>query len=287
MIDVKATASLIKKTVKSDKNWLLAIGVSLITINLALIWREDQPDLFNISCLFWAAISFVIWERRHKLNLESDIFSSVLGLLLVAFVFLRSAFPAHLGGIFYLLPVISALGLALLASSIQRLQQYKRELISLFLLCTANLLRPRIFDISIFTAKFSAFILWYTGSEVTRSGVEITLPTGVIKVYEGCSGIAQIFDLLVLALLFMLMFPRKWQQKILVPIVAVIIGFIVNAVRVSLMALLVRQDNLDTFEYWHSGNGSLIFSLVAALIFGCFCWFLLRSEAESHNITES
>jgi cyanoexosortase A len=288
MMHVKARTSLIKRTVKSDKHWLLAIGASLMAINLTFIWRENLSDLLNISCIFWAIVSYLIWERRQKLNLESDILSSALGLLLIAFVFLRSAFPEHLGGLFFLLPVISALGLALLASGIQELRQYKRELIALCLFCAANLLRPHLFDISPITARFSAFILWYSGFEVTRSGVEITLPTGIIRVYDGCSGISQIFDLLVLALLFMLMFPQKWQQKIIIPIIAVIIGFTVNGMRVALMALLVRKDNLEHFEYWHTGTGSLIFSLVAALLFGCCCWLLLRiNEADSKNITES
>lgn len=281
MVRVKASASLIQKTVKNDQNWLLAIGASLIAINLTLIWRENLLDLLNISCILWTAIAYLIWERRQKLNLESDILSSGLGLLLIAFVFFRSAFPTNLGAFFYLLPVVSALGLALLASSIQGLKQYQREIITLILFCTTNLLRTRLFDISPITAKFAAFILWYTGFEVSHTGVEISLPTGIINVYDGCSGISQIFDLLALALIFMLMFPRNWLQKIVISIVAITIGFVVNGLRVALMALLVRKDNLEIFEYWHTGTGSLIFSLIASLIFGCFCWFLLRSSEKT------
>jgi hypothetical protein len=36
------------------------------------------------------------------------------------------------------------------------------------------------------------------------------------------------------------------------------------------MALLIGQP---AFDYWHTGQGSLVFSMIAVLLFGVFCWF--------------
>jgi cyanoexosortase A len=288
MINIKSTASFIKKTVKTEQFWLLAIGASLIAIHLTLTWREHQSNLLSIACLFWTAISLLIWERRQQLNLDSDILSSILGILFIVFVFFKSASPTNLGGVFYFLPVISALGLALLASGIQGLKQYQRELIALFLVFSFNLLRPQLIDISPLTANFSTLILWYTGFDVNLVGVKITLPTGSVRVNEGCSGISQILNLLTLAILFNLIYPRNWQQKTLISTVAIILGFIVNGFRVALLAILSAKNDVAAFNYWHTGGGSKIFFFAAALIFGSFCWLLLRQdEAKNQNITES
>ncbi|GAX44769.1 hypothetical protein NIES4075_57880 [Tolypothrix sp. NIES-4075] len=272
---------------KNAQFWLLAIGAGLIAIHITLTCKANNPNLLSGSFIFWAAVSSLVWEKRDTFNLESGILSSFLGLSIIAIVLLKSASLKSFGGFLYLSPAISASGLALLASGFQGLKQYRGELLALFFLAAPKLLPPSLVDISPITAKFSAFILWYTGFEVTRSGVNVYLPTGSIEVYFGCSGIELIFQMLGLALLFMLMFPLNYQQKILVPIVAATLGFIVNGVRVALMAILVAKGNEEAFKYWHEGDGSLIFSMIAVLLLGLFCWFVLRMNEPKNQKPKS
>ncbi|MBW4450208.1 MAG: cyanoexosortase A [Spirirestis rafaelensis WJT71-NPBG6] len=260
---------------KNAQFWLLAIGAGLIAIHITLTCKANNPNLLSASFIFWAAVSSLVWEKRDTFKLESGMFSSFLGLSIIAIVLLKSASLKSLDGFLYLSPSICALGLALLASGFKGLKQYRGELLALFFLAAPKLLPSSLIDISPITAKFSAFILWYTGFEVARSGVNIYLPTGSIEVYMGCSGIELIFQMLGLALLFLLMFPLNYQQKILVPIVAATLAFIVNSVRVALMGILVAKRNEEAFKYWHEGDGSLIFSMIAVLLLGLFCWFLL------------
>ena len=47
---------------------------------------------------------------------------------------------------------------------------------------------------------------------------------------------------------------------------SVVIGFLVNAMRVSLMAILVSQKQMAAFEYWHDGSGSLVFSVIGTIL---------------------
>ncbi|MFB2770378.1 cyanoexosortase A [Pelatocladus sp. BLCC-F211] len=265
--------------------WLLIIGSGLISIHLTLSWRSGNSNLLSTSLLFWAAISFIIWEKRDNLSLESGILPSFLGFSLIWIALFKSASMTSFGGFLYVLPFIFGLGLALIASGFRGLNQYTGELITLFSLSVSKL-SPEwiIYQLTLLTAKLSAFILWYTGFEVTLSGINVYLPNGSVEVLSGCSGLELISQMLGFAILFLLIFPQNWQQKILVPVVAATVGFIVNAGRVALMAIIVAKDNMDAFDYWHSGNGSLLFSMISVIIFGSFCWFLIgRNESENQN----
>ncbi|MBD2345495.1 cyanoexosortase A [Anabaena subtropica] len=272
-------------SLKNAELWLLGIGGSLIAINLTMVIRKDEPTDLYINVLFMFVIYSLLKEKKQKLNLESGFFSSLIGVFLISLIFIISLLQINIGILSLLPPLISGFGIALLASGYRGLKQYYKELSLLGFLCLRNFifLLP---DISILTAKLSGAILWYTGFKVTRSGIIISLPTGSIEVYSGCAGLDIIIDLLSLVVLFVFMFDIKSQQKFILPIVAIMIGFIVNGFRVALMAILVAQGDRQAFEYWHEGDGSLLFSMIASLFLCLFCWFLLSSnEKESKNNT--
>ena len=277
---MKATSLAEIRPLQNTQFWLLAIAGGLIAVHLSLIWRVTAD--FNqiiISILGWGAALSLLWDKRHTLNLESDVFSSFLGLLLISFVLIRSWFVVSFDTLFDLSPFIGGLGLAMLASGVKGLRQYWLELtIILALNAPIGMLLERI-DISPLTAKFSAFILSHVGFEVVRQGVNIILPTGAVEVYPGCSGLEGILRLLRLAVLFLVMFPTNLINKLLIPIVAVLVAFVVNSVRVALMAVLVAYSNQEAFEYWHLGTGSQIFFLISTLLFGGFCYLISQNQA--------
>lgn len=272
--------------------WLLATGVGLITIHLSLVWKSNNSSLLGTSILFWSAIGFLVWEKRNDLNLESDIFSSFFGFSLIGVLLLKSASMTSLGGFLYLSPVVYAFACALLASGFKGLKQYGGELLALFILGLPKLLPVSLINIylSPVTAKLSAFLLWYTSFDVVRSGVYIYLPSAnqSIEVASGCSGLEQIFHMLGLGILFIIIFPLNWLQKLILPVCAAIVGFIVNAARVSLMVVILKDDNQRAFEYWHHGDGSLLFSTIAVSVFGLFCWFILgQAKSKNGDVTSS
>jgi cyanoexosortase A len=268
--------------------WLLVIAGGLIAVHLSLTWRlsEDFSQM-SMSALAWGAALSLLWEKRRTLSLESDVFSSLLGLLLIAFVLLRSLFVTSLDSFVQLSPFLGAIGLALLASGMKGLQQYWMELIIIFAFnVPVGLLTDQI-DISMLTARFSTVLLSYLGVEVSRQGVNVILPTGAVEVYPGCSGIESIARLLRIAVLFLVMFPTDLAKKFLVPIVAILVAFVVNGVRVALMAFLVAYSNHEAFEYWHLGTGSQIFFLISILIFGLFCYFVSqKDDSDNHEPME-
>lgn len=274
---------------KFPESLLIGIGGSLMAIHLTLFWRDDDIVSVCLFFLFCTNVWSLLKEKRHSLNLESGLISSILGFLLLVLVFINSIYQINFTILLALSPLISAIALALIASGFQGLKQYWLELLTIcfFSLRTLIPFIQRI-DISLITAKFSYLLLWYTGFDVSRSGVIITLPTGSVEVYSGCSGMVLILDTLSLAVLFLFMFELTWKQKIVVPSVAAILAFIINGIRVCLMAVLVAKGDKQAFDYWHQGDGSLIFSMITAFIFCCFCWFLLSmNQRKIQQITDN
>lgn len=267
------------KSLKTSKFWLLGIAAVLIAIQLNITWKSDNSNLWGISVIFWATVCYLIWEKNDTLRLETGVISSFIGTLLIASVLLKSTF--HSENFPYVSPFISAVGLGLIASGFKGLKQYWQELLLLFFLGVPKVTLLWLIDISPLTAKFAAFVLWYSGFDVSRQGLNITLPTGTVEVYPGCSGMEAIIHLCGFAVLFLVMVSTDWTKKILVPLVAILIGFVVNGVRVALMAMLAAPSTQKAFDYWHKGDGSLIFSLISVSIFGLFCFFILRLEESS------
>lgn len=264
---------------KTSDFWLWAIAACLVAIYLTLVWRIDDSDLFAGALLFLAAVYSLLQERWKQLNLQSTLASSLVGCSLILLLLIRST---NLPSPTFLLvfPLIAGLGLALLASGFRGIRQYWRELGILLFLGLPRILLPRLIDPTLWTAKFSAVILWYLGFPVLRDGLNIQINEGVIEVYEGCSGLDSMSHLLALSGLFIFMFSKGWVQSIFVAIASLIIAFIVNAFRVALMGYLVSISNMAAFDYWHEGTGSLIFSVIAVLLFGLLCFFLIRQSEQ-------
>jgi cyanoexosortase A len=139
------------------------------------------------------------------------------------------------------------------------------------------------FDPSPITAQVSAFTLRSLGFNVAVQGVLVSLPKGSIEVYSGCAGVATMLQLFGVSLMYLFLQTTKRYQKLLIPGIAVAIAFLINAFRVALMVILVALGDQNAFEYWHVGNGSLVFSTIAVVIFSLSCQFLLPTH-ESRSL---
>ena len=271
------------KHVQEPKYWLLGIASGLIALHLTLTSRTNDTDLFGTMLMFWGVVAFLIWERHESLTFESGVFASFFGTSLIALILLKSSSISGYDFFIRATPFLSGISLALLASGTKGLNQYRQELLILAYTAIPPGFIGVFVDVALLTAKFSAFLLHYLGFEVVRKGVFLILEKGSVEVYHGCSGVNAILQLLGLAVVFLLMFPTTVAQKILVPLVAIIIAFVVNAARVALLAVLVSLSQPEAFKYWHAGNGSVVFSMIAVFIFGLFCWFAILQDEPQNN----
>lgn len=269
------------------KYWLLAIGAGLMAIHLSLVWQSNSAEFQGNCFVFWAAAVSLVWRKRDNVEFNSSPIASLIGFGLIAVALLRIHILPDLGLFLRLFPIVTGLGLALLASGFKNLKQYWREFV-VFVLLALPPTALAFIEISPITAKFTTLLLWLAGFEVQRQGVYVMLSTGAsIEVYHGCSGIAVMLQVLKFVGLALLMFPSTWFQRIAIPVLGVAIAFLTNAIRVAILAVLSAPGQDQAFQYWHDGNGSLVFSMLAVLMVGGICYFwLLREEPETIQDSE-
>ena len=275
------------KNLQEPKFWLLAIAAAIAAVHLTLLNHVGASEIFATSLLFWLAAGSLIWDSRDTFKLESNLAASLVGFVLLGFIMLRTTLAPHSTPSAWAMPLVAMVGLGLLASGFKGLRQYWKELVIFGLLASYPILQVvlRAIDLSELTAMAAAFNLSYFGLPVQRQGVFLVMPASRVEVYGACSGIQSILQLLCISVLFLLMFPLRYRwQKVLTVAAAVVISFSVNAIRVALMVVLNNSGNKAAFDYWHEGQGSLIFSAIAVFVFGFFCWLVfLRNTAEQPN----
>lgn len=266
--------------------WLVAISAGLVAIHLTLSGQDDDVSSQAIGSLYWLAVLCLVYRKRHQLILESSLVPSLAGALVIVGVILRStSLPST--NFLSVAPFLSGLGLSLLASGGRSLKQYWRELTILFFFGVPKVLLSPLINISSLTAQFATFVLWYSGFNAYRQGTQVLLPTDGVNVISSCSGFNSMFYLLGLAVTFLLLFPLPGVKKnTLVLIVAVGIGFVVNGFRIALLALLADAHNDQGLEYWHIGQGSFIFPMLAVTLFGLFCLILRQHQLTKYPVAE-
>ncbi len=259
-------------------------GIALIHINLTgkLANNSDQ-ELFVF--IFWTGLLFLIYKRKNFLKLNTDIFSLIIGIILIIFTLYKSISIYWYEAYFLsLYPLISGLGIALIASGFKHLKQYWREFILIIFICFPgsyweNELIEKYFYVSELTARFTNFALWNFGFNVVRQGVIILYNNGGVLVNYSCTGTVIIILLLKLVLLLGLTFSATKKQLFWLIFNAIFLGFFLGGIRVIILTLIV--NNKPLFHYWHGSEGASIFSTIAVVIFAFIASNLLQNQPDN------
>jgi len=274
------------KFFKGEPFLLLGIAAGLQATCITLVWRAEDTGFLGMSILFLLATASLLWDKRHKLTFGSGVVPSTVGIVLISWVLWRNA-HLQVDGNIHLLSFVSALGVALLAAGFRGLRQYWEELLILFFLGVPNVIVRYFLDISPWTAKFAAFLLWYGGFDAVVNGTIIHLPKGSIDVAYRCSGIDSIMYMMGISVIALVMFPIAKGKRLPMVAFAIILGFVINAVRVAMLAIM-SGTNQRAFENWHGGKASYSFAMVGILIFGAVYIFVLwQEERELKNPPKS
>lgn len=268
----------LEQLTKNKGFWLWVALSALIAINLTIFTKMNNIAHAGMSALYWLAVYSLLWDRRKEITLQNKLLPCIIGGILIAWtLYISRSIPAEKeNNLLSIAPFVFSCGLALIASGFNGFKQFRGELLIIFFLGVPRVILNMFTDISPLTARVSSFILHYLGFEVLRQGVFIHLPQGSVKVYEGCSGIESVTYVLGLSVICLIMFPVAKKLAYTVPLIAILIGFFVNAFRVVLMAILVGMGKQEAFIYWHEGDGSLIFGMIAVSVFAGFYWCLMN-----------
>lgn len=261
------------KKLETPHYWLLAIAVTISAIHFTLLEKAGDQNFISLNLLLWFTLASLLWDKRKELILESNLFSTALGLTLITLILLRTLSPS--GYHPSLSPFIYGVGLVLIASGIKRIPFYWKELFVLGILLAypVIIMFLKAIDLAQITAMFSATLLWISGFSVYRDGVILNLPNAKVEVLSACAGFEIIILMLSCGLLLPFIVPLTKIQKIIAVIVAPTIGFVSNCIRVCLLTFLTSTADQEAFQYWHGEDGSLVFAMISVALFGLFSWF--------------
>ncbi|MDB9524741.1 cyanoexosortase A [Oscillatoria sp. CS-180] len=286
---------------KVFKHSLLAVLTLLLSIYMGLLWHYGDEAHLGISGLFILALGMMLYESPKPLKLFPTKLGLFLGAFGVAIALSISAFLLHqqstyqgstlhsplLVSLLRLLPALIGLSLAVLAKGLPGIRYFWREEGLLLAVGLPGVLALFVADISPLTAVFSAKLLAIGGFDIVQEGVTLSLPGGSVIVYYGCSGIESICYLLSLSVLFLIMFPVSGFKRFLAPLVGIVLAFVINSFRVALMAILWAKNDVERFDYWHMGEGSMLFGLAAVIAFSVFYVVVLQSLEKRSTLAAS
>lgn len=277
-----------KQSFKTARFWLHTNLICLIIFYLTLIWKTTESiDAVVTNSLFWGVIYWRLWQNRKQLNFHSDPFSIIFGLILLAIVLYKSIFLFWFESSLFLpfTTFFALFGLLAIAFGLKQLKQYWLELLLASLLFmpsdTLGWWFNQFFHLQLITAKFTNYLLYYLGFNTISRGHTIILWLAPNKYYSAvvnyaCTGTSMIMLMFKLALCLESCVVMKPLQRLIFPIAAIVIGFLLGSIRVSIMTILLPEPN--KFNYWHGAEGAQIFSTLAIFIFSSFCYLLLQKS---------
>lgn len=267
-----------------NRVWLLSISALLIAFN----WHFANYN--STYLLFWIAAVSIAWKQRNKLELNSNLFATIIGLILIGWMLFRGAVSESGADIIArIYPLISIAGICLIASKPKSIFQYWREIVIVGLTGIPwehiFALMPITEKIVLMDAKISHLMLWYVGFDVKQVGILIILPLGTVSIGDDCSSYALLGLMWQCCLVACIYFTLAKNQKFILWLSSSAIAFVVNGIRICLLALLVANKQTEAFDYWHGPQGAEIFTTIAILLLGGACWILMRNKEEMLDAT--
>ena len=129
------------------------------------------------------------------------------------------------------------------------------------------------------TAKFSALIFEIISEEtLTVQGVFFGDSNFSIEVKSGCSPLQQIsMSIHSLFVFFVCVRLKSKVSFVFILISCFFVTFIINSMRISLLAFMVKNNKEDYFDFWHEGVGSLTFSIII-MFFCCMIYYFFWNK---------
>lgn len=261
--------------------YLLVALACLANLHFYYVWKVANyvPSLIDVSG--WLCTGFLLWKRGSSIKIRSNFISTILGLLLIIWMVIRhtlsQANPA-MDALSYTFPIIVFIGSLLIVVGFKQLINYKSELaiMSLMSIPTLFVSTTVLSPIAHIDARLMTFILHYVGFNVSRQNTTILLSKGAVEVMGGCSSVIPLVTVFALLVMLTSLYAAKRKQQILIYSIATVAVFMINSVRLCLLALLVNSGNDIGFEYWHSGGGAAIFSNIIVVLVGGMSYKLLE-----------
>ncbi|NJN73479.1 MAG: archaeosortase/exosortase family protein [Limnothrix sp. RL_2_0] len=243
----------------------------------SLLRHSSRVEVWGLGALFLLVVCYCQWDESRVLRSGPPAWSAIaVGIVVGLWVLFKAWNFVEDEAFLRCLPVASLLSWGLVSFGWDSFERYWSGFVLFGFLALPWDAIYGFVDLSLWTAQFSHLLLLLMGLEGERLGTLIRLGSGSIEVYHGCSGLKLILQLVGFSLMYLVLNPQKWWGYGGVILGAIAIGFGLNGVRVAIMAILISLGDELAFEYWHLGDGSLIFSAIAVGCLGIWGWGLQR-----------
>lgn len=104
----------------------------------------------------------------------------------------------------------------------------------------------------------------FTNSEIIFLTNSYIFESHKVVIHGGCAGFPQIGMVFQSLATFWICCPIKNKNYLFITFLAsLLIAFLINTVRISILGVIISKHGEKSFEFWHGGVGSLIFSLIS------------------------
>jgi cyanoexosortase A len=272
--------------------WLL-LALLVATQNVTVFHTSQSDTLAILSVVVWGGALICMEDQLDDLLPQPGFIGLFLGSALLLGVLARSAVILQADGIIFILAPLGGIALTFLCQPWRQLGRFRDSLLCLLLLPLYRFVRLILPDhsLSIITSHTAGFWLSILGLDVVVHGDSVMLPGGGVRVATVCNGIDIISQLTAIGAIFLLAFSlRSLWARIFLFLIAPLIGFLSNTIRVSLLAVLTSQgqhSGFSLFEFFHKDAGSLIFAGLAVWLYGSIYMRILERELSLHVVSQT
>ena len=261
--------------------WVLLVGLFALDLLLISLLTQPAEDVLNVLLVLGGAM-LVLHHPPAGWQPRPGRLGRWVGVALLVAVLWRGQRMMGFDFISSLLPLLAGMGLALLAAPVSQLGTFLPSLSLLALLPVIRAvgwLTP-LGPLSVATAWLTQQLFTLCGITAEQVGTLVKLQGGGVIVAGPCAGLSILLQLLLVAVIFAMAFPmrHRWQNGLML-LGAPLIGMVVNAMRIGLLALLSTSNLANKqwwFDFFHDHWGSLLFSGLGMQL---FVWLYVYSMA--------
>lgn len=233
---------------------------------------------------------YIIWEYRHKIALEKIHPNILLGTLILLFSCLLFVFgKASMVNIVQqgsMLVMVCGLITLLLGIHFMKILWIPVAYLILMFPFFDGLIRQIQWPFQLLSANMAVIILQWIGVPVLLIENYIELPGIILEVARACSGIQYMVSIIAIVILLMIIFLKKTWARVLLFIVAVVVGVTVNWLRVVLVALWVYYGGKTVHGPGHILQG-LFISVFGFLVLFAVAFTLRKITSSPESALEA
>ncbi len=266
--------------------WVLVTAIFALYFLLLSLLTQSFDEVLNVVLVLGGAVLVhhapsADWQPRPGR------IGRWVGVALLVAVLWRGQRMVSSDFISSLLPLLTWVGLLLLAMPVGKLRSFLPSLSVLALLPvmrTVEWLTP-LGPLSVATAWLTKQMLSVLGFTAMHIGNKVNMPGGGVDVADACAGLSIILQLLFVAVIFAMAFPmrHRWQNGLMI-VVAPLLAIVVNGMRITLLALINVSDLPHRswwFDFFHKNLGSMVFSGIGMQIFvWLYVYWMSRQVAQ-------